>query len=54
VTNGELAYRAYQNMEKKTGVPLATWPRARADVRYHLRGPAGPAAAHNSSPMWSG
>ena len=28
VTNGELAYRSYKNMEEKVGLPLRTWPRS--------------------------
>ena len=50
VTNGELAYRSYQNMEEKTGLPLADLAEGSRGVRDHLRGPPGAAAAAPQQP----
>ncbi len=54
VTNGELAYRSYQNMEAKTGLPLAQLAEKNRDRRVDYAGlQGGPFRFHNS-PMWSG
>ncbi len=54
VTNGELAYRSYQNMEKKTGVPLTHLAEKTRSVEASYKGlQQGPQRLINS-PMWSG
>jgi nitrate reductase alpha subunit len=54
VTNGELAHRSYQNMEKKTGLELAHLADAFRGVRMTYKDlQAQPRRLHNS-PMWSG
>jgi len=55
VTNGELAYRSYQNIEKKVGLPLAQLGEKSRSVRASYRGlQSGPPQRFINSPMWSG
>jgi nitrate reductase alpha subunit len=54
VTNGELAYRSYQNMEKKTGVPLAHLGEKARSVRCTYKGIQTRPQRFINSPMWSG
>ena len=54
VTNGELAYRSYKNMEEKVGLPLAHLAEKSRSVRCTYDGlQKGPQRFVNS-PMWSG
>jgi len=54
VTNGELAYRSYKNMEEKTGLPLAHLAEKSRSVKSTYKGlQSGPRRLINS-PMWSG
>ena len=54
VTNGELAYRAYKNMEEKVGLPLADIGEKHRSVRMNFKDiQAAPKRMH-SSPVWSG
>ena len=54
VTNGELAYRSYKNMEEKVGLPLVALAEKARSVRMSYKGlQQGPARLLNS-PMWSG
>ena len=54
VTNGELAYRAYKNMEKKVGLPLADLAERHRSVRHTFDDlQTQPRRLHNA-PMWSG
>lgn len=54
VTNGELAYRGYKNMEEKVGLPLADLAEKHRSVRMNFKDiQAQPKRIHNS-PMWSG
>jgi len=54
VTNGELAYRSYRNMEEKVGLPLVPLAEKTRSVRMTYKGlQQGPARFLNS-PMWSG
>jgi nitrate reductase alpha subunit len=53
-TNGELAYRAYKNMEVKVGLPLADIAEKTRSVRMQFKDiQAAPKRLH-SSPVWSG
>lgn len=53
-TNGELAYRAYQYMEEKTGLKLADLAEKNRNVRMNFTDiQAAPKRMH-SSPIWSG
>jgi nitrate reductase / nitrite oxidoreductase, alpha subunit len=54
VTNGELAYRSYKNMEAKVGLPLATWPRRHRGVRISYKDLQARPHRFVNSPMWSG
>ncbi len=54
VTNGELAYRSYQNMEKKTGVPLAHLAEKNRGVRASYEDLQCQPQRFINSPMWSG
>ena len=49
VTNGELAYRSYKNMEEKVGLPLAHLAEKHRGVRHQLHGPAGAARSGSST-----
>lgn len=54
VTNGELAYRSYQNIEKKVGVPLAHLAEKSRSVRATYKGLQTRPMRFINSPMWSG
>ena len=54
VTNGELAYRSYQNMEEKTGVPLAHFAEKNRGVRTTFKDIQSQPRRFINSPMWSG
>jgi nitrate reductase alpha subunit len=54
VTNGELAYRSYQNMEEKTGVPLAHLGEKNRSVRTNFKDIQAQPRRFINSPMWSG
>ena len=54
VTNGELAYRSYENMEKKTGLPLKHLAANSRDVRYSYKDLQTQPRRLLNSPMWSG
>ncbi|MEX2188227.1 MAG: nitrate reductase subunit alpha [Pirellulales bacterium] len=54
VTNGELAYRSYQNMEAKTGVPLAHLAEKNRGVRVDFKDLQSRPQRLINSPMWSG
>jgi len=54
VTNGELAYRAYKEMEVKTGLELADLAERHRSVRTNFKDlQARPRRLHNA-PLWSG
>ncbi len=54
VTNGELAYRSYKNMEVKTGVPLAHLVEKSRDFRVSYKELQARPFRFVNSPMWSG
>ncbi len=54
LTNGELNVRAYQNMEKKTGLPLAGLGQGSKDVRICYADLLAQPRRYNTSPVWSG
>ena len=54
VTNGELAYRSYKNMEVKTGVPLAHLAEKNRGVRNTYKDLQSQPRRFINSPMWSG
>lgn len=54
VTNGELAYRSYKNMEEKTGMPLAELAAASRSVRTSYKDIQSQPRRFINSPMWSG
>ncbi len=54
VTNGELAYRSYKNMEAKTGVPLTHLVEKSRDFRVDYKGLQARPHRFVNSPMWSG
>lgn len=54
LTNGELTVRAYQNMEKKTGLPLAHLGEGSKDVRINYGDLQAQPRRYNTSPLWSG
>jgi nitrate reductase alpha subunit len=54
VTNGELAYRSYRNMEQKVGLPLAHLAEKNRDVRMSYRSLQSKPERLVNSPMWSG
>lgn len=54
LTNGSLALRAYQNMEKKTGLPLADLGAGSANVRITYEELQAQPRRYNNSPLWSG
>ncbi|MCP3919266.1 MAG: nitrate reductase subunit alpha [bacterium] len=54
VTNGELAYRSYQNMEKKVGLPLADLAEKDRRVRMSYADLQAQPRRLLNSPMWSG
>ncbi len=54
LTNGELACRAYENAEKKTGMPLADLAEGSRDVRINYADLQAQPRRYNNSPLWSG
>ena len=54
VTNGELAYRSYKNMEEKTGLPLAHLAEKSRSVRTSYKDLQAQPRRLINSPMWSG
>ncbi len=54
VTNGELAYRSYKDMEVKTGLPLAHLAEKNRGVRYTYKDLQSQPRRLINSPMWSG
>ncbi len=54
VTNGELAYRSYKNMEEKVGLPLAQLAEKNRGTRVSYKGLQGAPMRLLNSPMWSG
>jgi nitrate reductase alpha subunit len=54
VTNGELAYRSYKNMEERTGVPLAHLAEKNRGLRLSYRELQAQPRRFVNSPMWSG
>ncbi len=54
VTNGELAYRSYKNMEEKVGLPLAQLAEKNRGVRTDYKGLQAQPFRLLNSPMWSG
>ncbi len=54
VTNGELAYRSYKNMEKKVGLSLADLAEKSRDVRLSYSDLQAQPRRFVNSPMWSG
>ena len=54
VTNGELAYRSYKNMEEKVGLPLADLAEDSRGVRMTFKDLQSQPRRLLNSPMWSG
>ncbi len=54
VTNGELAYRSYRNMEEKTGVPLVHLAEKSRSIRTSFKDLQAQPRRLINSPMWSG
>jgi len=54
VTNGELAYRSYKNIEEKTGVPVAHLAEKNRGVRIDYKDLQAHPHRLLNSPMWSG
>jgi nitrate reductase alpha subunit len=54
VTNGELAYRSYKNMEEKVGLPLAHLVEKSRSVRLTYKDLQAHPHRFVNSPMWSG
>ncbi len=54
VTNGELAYRSYRNMEEKVGLPLAHLAEGYRSVRMSYKQLQSHPQRFVNSPMWSG
>ncbi len=54
LTNGELTYRAYKNIEKKTGLVLADIAEGSKDVRLDYHSLQAQPRRYNTSPVWSG
>ncbi|MCP4037830.1 MAG: nitrate reductase subunit alpha, partial [bacterium] len=54
VTNGELAYRSYKDMEEKTGLPLVDLAEGSRDVRTQFTDLQAQPRRLLNSPMWSG
>jgi nitrate reductase alpha subunit len=53
VTNGELAFRSYQNMEEKVGLPLTHLAEKSRSVRCTYKGLQAQPQRFINSPMWS-
>jgi len=54
LTNGALTTRAYENMEKKTGLDLVDLGRGSKDVRMRYADLQAQPRRYNTSPLWSG
>jgi len=54
VTNGELAYRSYKNMEERVGLPLAHLAEKTRSVRMSYEDLQTRPHRYHNSPMWSG
>ena len=54
VTNGELAWRSYKNMEEKTGLPLTQLAEKSRNVRTSYKDLQAQPRRFINSPMWSG
>jgi len=54
VTNGELAYRSYKNMEEKVGLPLTDLAEKTRDIRTTYKDLQAQPRRFINSPMWSG
>ena len=54
VTNGELSYRSYKNLEEKVGLPLADLAIGSRDVRMTYKDLQSQPRRLLNSPMWSG
>ena len=54
VTNGELAYRSYKNMEEKTGMPLVHLAERSRSVEVSFKDLQAQPKRFVNSPMWSG
>jgi nitrate reductase alpha subunit len=54
VTNGELAYRSYRNMEAKVGLPLADLAEGQRGYRISYADLQGQPRRFVNSPMWAG
>ena len=54
LTNGKLTVRAYENMEKKTGLELADLAKGSEDVNIRYEDLQAQPRRYNTSPLWSG
>jgi nitrate reductase alpha subunit len=54
LTNGKLNYRAYKNMEEKTGLVLADLGEGSKDVLLDYKSLQAQPRRYNTSPVWSG
>ena len=54
LTNGELAFRAYKNAEKNTGLVLADIAEGSKDVHINYADIQAQPRRYNASPLWSG
>lgn len=54
LTNGKLTYRAYQEAEKKTGVPLKDIAEGSQDISISYADIQAQPRRYNTSPLWSG
>jgi len=54
LTNGKLTVRAYENMEKKTGLKLADLAAGSRDVKLRYEDLQAQPRRYNTSPLWSG
>ncbi|MCO6494429.1 MAG: nitrate reductase subunit alpha [Bacteroidetes bacterium] len=54
LTNGKLTVRAYQNMEKKTGLSLVDLGEGSKDVKIDYKDLQAQPRRYNNSPLWSG
>ncbi|MDH5597960.1 MAG: hypothetical protein OEY34_02485, partial [Cyclobacteriaceae bacterium] len=54
LTNGKLTHRAYQNMEKKTGLVLSDLSEGSQDVAIDYADLQAQPRRYNTSPLWSG
>ncbi|NOY15311.1 MAG: nitrate reductase subunit alpha, partial [Gammaproteobacteria bacterium] len=54
LTNGKLTVRAYENMEKKTGLDLVDLGKGSEDVKIRYADLQAQPRRYNNSPLWSG